>query len=256
MQGGSHSSSGDLDRQGYCLYKLGCKGPQTHANCSVLSFCEVVDAWPIGIGHPCVGCTEQSLAFRVPIHTTVDIDRPTPPATYPRVHEPQGSVGAGAAGVAGLIGGALLGGGYAVSKRRAPPRRRSRRRARRCSVGIKHDAPRSSACSPAPPVSPVSSARVPRSLSPCRPMPAGSSTRRCASDARPACRRVAARPTTSTPIRFARALPRAQRFERPGEDGDQAVPGRRSAVLLQGAMHALCRPCLHGRLHARRALKT
>ena len=42
------------------------------------------------------------------------------------------------------------------------------------------------------------------------------------------------------------ALPRAQRFERPGEDGDQAVPGRRSAVLLQGAMHALCRPCLHG----------
>jgi hydrogenase small subunit len=104
-------------RQGYCLYKLGCKGPQTHANCSVLSFCEVVDAWPIGIGHPCVGCTEQALAFRVPIHTTVEIDRPTPPDTYPRVREAQGGISPLATGVAGLIGGALLGGGYAVSKK-------------------------------------------------------------------------------------------------------------------------------------------
>ena len=104
-------------RQGYCLYKLGCKGPQTHANCSVLSFCEVVDAWPIGIGHPCVGCTEQQLAFRVPIHTTVEIERPTPPDTYPRVREPQGVISPIATGVAGLIGGALLGGGYAVSKK-------------------------------------------------------------------------------------------------------------------------------------------
>ena len=31
----------------------------THANCSTRHFGEVVDAWPIGIGHPCVGCTEQ-----------------------------------------------------------------------------------------------------------------------------------------------------------------------------------------------------
>jgi hydrogenase small subunit len=104
-------------REGYCLYKLGCKGPQTHANCSVLSFCEVVDAWPIGIGHPCVGCTEQTLAFRVPIHTTVDIERPTPPDTYPGIREKQGVVSPLATGVAGLVGGALLGTGYAVSKK-------------------------------------------------------------------------------------------------------------------------------------------
>ena len=29
-------------RQGWCLYKLGCKGPATHANCSALHFGEVV----------------------------------------------------------------------------------------------------------------------------------------------------------------------------------------------------------------------
>lgn len=104
-------------RQGYCLYKLGCKGPQTHANCSVLSFCEVVDAWPIGIGHPCVGCTEEKIAFQIPIHQTVPIDRPTAPDTYPRIHEPQGSISPVATAVAGVVGGILIGGGYAVSKK-------------------------------------------------------------------------------------------------------------------------------------------
>ena len=79
-------------RQGYCLYKLGCKGPATHANCSIQHFGEVPGAWPIGIGHPCVGCTEQELAFQVPIHTTVDIERPTPPDTYPPIHAEHGGV--------------------------------------------------------------------------------------------------------------------------------------------------------------------
>ena len=104
-------------RLGYCLYKLGCKGPQTHANCSVLDFCEVTDAWPIGIGHPCVGCTEQRIGFRVAMHDTVPIDRPTPPDTYPGVREPQGVISPLATGVAGLAGGALLGAGYKFSKK-------------------------------------------------------------------------------------------------------------------------------------------
>ena len=104
-------------RLGYCLYKLGCKGPVTHANCSVQHFGEVVDAWPIGIGHPCFGCTEQAVAFRVPLHTTVDIERPTPPHTYPPIHATQGGVSPIATGVAGAIVGALVGGGYVASKK-------------------------------------------------------------------------------------------------------------------------------------------
>ena len=104
-------------RLGYCLYKLGCKGPVTHANCSVQHFGEVVDAWPIGIGHPCFGCTEQAVAFRVPLHTTVDIERPTPPDTYPPIHATQGTVSPIATGVAGAIVGALVGGGYVASKK-------------------------------------------------------------------------------------------------------------------------------------------
>ena len=104
-------------RQGYCLYKLGCKGPQTYANCSTQHFGEVPGAWPIGLGHPCVGCTEQTLAFRVPIHTTVDIERPTPPDTYPPIRAAQGHVSAVAAGVAGAVGGALIGGAWMAAKK-------------------------------------------------------------------------------------------------------------------------------------------
>jgi hydrogenase small subunit len=108
-------------RQGYCLYKLGCKGPQTHANCSTLHFGEVPGAWPIGIGHPCVGCTEESLVFKVPIFQTVDILRPTGPDTYPPIHAEQGGVSAVAAGVAGLVGGGLIGAGWAASKKLGGP---------------------------------------------------------------------------------------------------------------------------------------
>jgi hydrogenase small subunit len=104
-------------RLGYCLYKLGCKGPATHANCSTLHFCEVIDAWPIGIGHPCFGCSEQKLAFRVPLHETVEIERPMPPDTYPPIQAPQGKASVVAAGVAGLAAGALMGAGWVAAKK-------------------------------------------------------------------------------------------------------------------------------------------
>ncbi|MFC2536480.1 MAG: hypothetical protein ACFNXE_06905, partial [Rothia dentocariosa] len=28
-------------RNGWCLYHLGCKGPETYGNCSTLEFCDV-----------------------------------------------------------------------------------------------------------------------------------------------------------------------------------------------------------------------
>jgi hydrogenase small subunit len=104
-------------RLGYCLYKLGCKGPQTHANCSVSHFCEVVDAWPIGIGAPCFGCTEAGIGFHMPAFQTVAIQRPTPPDTYPPIKAEQGTVSPIATGIAGVIGGALAGAGYMASKK-------------------------------------------------------------------------------------------------------------------------------------------
>lgn len=104
-------------RQGWCLYELGCKGPQTHANCSVLHFCEVIDSWPIGLGHPCVGCTEQSVGFRVAMHTNLPIINPTPPASYPRIVEEDKRISPVATGIGGLVAGVAVGAGFMASKK-------------------------------------------------------------------------------------------------------------------------------------------
>jgi hydrogenase small subunit len=109
---------GDEDhRLGHCLYKLGCKGPATHANCSLKHFSDEDGCWPIGIGHPCVGCTEQELAFKVPIHTTVDIERPTPPDTYPPIFAEHGGPGPVATAVGGAVVGAAVGAAFMRSRK-------------------------------------------------------------------------------------------------------------------------------------------
>ena len=107
----------DGHRQGWCLYRLGCKGPVTHASCSTRHFNEVVDAWPIGIGHPCVGCTEQTVGFKIPIFQTVEIGRPTPPDTYPSLYPEHKPVSPVATGVAGVVGGALIGAAFIGAKK-------------------------------------------------------------------------------------------------------------------------------------------
>jgi hydrogenase small subunit len=44
-------------RTGYCLYKMGCKGPVTFQNCPNVRWNSGTN-WPIGCGHPCIGCAE------------------------------------------------------------------------------------------------------------------------------------------------------------------------------------------------------
>lgn len=44
-------------RAGYCLYKLGCKGPVTSHNCPSVRWNGGAN-WAVAAGHPCVGCSE------------------------------------------------------------------------------------------------------------------------------------------------------------------------------------------------------
>ncbi len=56
----------DGHSQGWCLYKLGCKGPETYNNCSTLTFGDVgAGSWPVGMGAPCFGCSEQGVGYTV-----------------------------------------------------------------------------------------------------------------------------------------------------------------------------------------------
>jgi hydrogenase small subunit len=44
-------------RKGWCLYRVGCKGPATFSPCPIFQW-NTRTSWPIGAGHPCIGCTE------------------------------------------------------------------------------------------------------------------------------------------------------------------------------------------------------
>lgn len=43
-------------QKGWCLYKMGCKGPQTFANCASVGFDGGL-SWPVKAGFGCIGCT-------------------------------------------------------------------------------------------------------------------------------------------------------------------------------------------------------
>ncbi|UOD35427.1 hydrogenase small subunit [Deferribacteraceae bacterium V6Fe1] len=105
-------------KAGYCLYKLGCKGPKTFANCSVLRFNDV-GVWPVSVGHPCIGCTEPSILFKKSIAEKVQIHEPTPPDTYPTTDAKERGKGADPLTTAavGVVAGAALGAGAVLSKK-------------------------------------------------------------------------------------------------------------------------------------------
>jgi hydrogenase small subunit len=96
-------------REGWCLYKLGCKGPETYANCPAIRF----------------GCAEQGIGFTKPIHSLADVLTVTPPTAFPRVAEEKGQgATVGAAALAGAVVGAGIGAGAVLASRlgkRPPP---------------------------------------------------------------------------------------------------------------------------------------
>ena len=47
----------DAARKGWCLYKMGCRGPTTYNSCSTFKWNNGV-SFPIGSGHGCIGCSE------------------------------------------------------------------------------------------------------------------------------------------------------------------------------------------------------
>lgn len=46
-------------KKGYCLYKVGCRGPVTYNACGVTRWNNGV-SYPIQSGHPCIGCSEEN----------------------------------------------------------------------------------------------------------------------------------------------------------------------------------------------------
>lgn len=49
----------DGHRAGWCLYHMGCKGPQSSHNCPTVKYNEGT-SWPVQSGHGCIGCAEPN----------------------------------------------------------------------------------------------------------------------------------------------------------------------------------------------------
>lgn len=90
-------------RRGYCLYKVGCRGPSTYNSCGTIRWNGGV-SFPIQAGHPCIGCSESNFWDNGPFYQRL----PSFPgfgieATADQV----GAVAAGV-GVAGAVGHAVM----------------------------------------------------------------------------------------------------------------------------------------------------
>jgi len=100
-------------KKGYCLYKLGCKGPETYNNCPSLEYNNVGgNVWPIGVGHPCFGCSEKGVGFEKAMFNELsDVKTHTPPNMFPsiEVREANSGISAGAAALTGAAIGAAIG---------------------------------------------------------------------------------------------------------------------------------------------------
>ena len=101
----------DEHRSGFCLYKLGCKGPETFANCPSVLFGDTsAGTWPVGVGHPCFGCSEKGVGFSAPLHQMADLKNLTPPVFFGEAFPNKPGVSPGiksfAAGAAGIVVGA------------------------------------------------------------------------------------------------------------------------------------------------------
>jgi len=93
-------------RKGWCLFKLGCKGPTTYNACAVTKWNDGT-SFPIEAGHPCLGCSEP--------------DFWDAGSFYKALSAPTGAIGKTAvyAGAAGLIAGAALGASFRARKQSA-----------------------------------------------------------------------------------------------------------------------------------------
>ncbi len=94
-------------KAGYCLFKLGCKGPTTYNACPSVKWNEGT-SWPVQAGHPCLGCSEpnfwDSAGFYQGQSALIDV--------------PNLTAAAGAAAV-GIAAGAGAAAANAATKRRA-----------------------------------------------------------------------------------------------------------------------------------------
>lgn len=80
-------------KAGWCLYKLGCRGPETYNSCGNMRWWNGL-SYPIQSGSPCIGCAEPSFWDNDPLFARL------PNIPVPNTLATADKVGLAAAGVA------------------------------------------------------------------------------------------------------------------------------------------------------------
>ncbi|MEZ5366842.1 MAG: hydrogenase small subunit [Bryobacterales bacterium] len=79
-------------RKGWCLYKMGCRGPTTYNACASTKWNEC-QSFPIGSGHGCFGCSEDNFWDNGPIYERLSgVLSPTSDLTADRIGKTLGAV--------------------------------------------------------------------------------------------------------------------------------------------------------------------
>ncbi len=99
-------------KRGWCLYRLGCKGPITYNACATMKWNDGT-SWPVEAGHPCLGCSEPRFWDAGGFYRAVSVPLTLGPNTL---------LGAGAVGIAaGAVAGALARRRARIAERTLPP---------------------------------------------------------------------------------------------------------------------------------------
>ncbi len=83
-------------KKGFCLYKVGCKGPLTYNNCNIQGWNDDI-ASPIKAGHGCIGCSEPAFWDRM-----APLEKPIEARILPGVESTADHVGWALVGVSAV----------------------------------------------------------------------------------------------------------------------------------------------------------
>ena len=107
-------------KEGYCLYKVGCKGPSTYNACGSMRWNNGV-SFPIQSGHGCIGCSEANFWDNGPFYKR---QTNVPGFSIEKTADTVGKIAAGAAAAGLLIHGVTA----SISKRKEHKNRYTRGR--------------------------------------------------------------------------------------------------------------------------------
>ncbi len=93
--------------KGWCLYQMGCKGPVSKHNCPIVRYNEGTN-WPIGAGHPCIGCSEPGF-WDFTTYEPVNLPSVSPPTTFPPIETPDRAISPAGIAISGTAVGAIAG---------------------------------------------------------------------------------------------------------------------------------------------------